>query len=43
LPVVEPGFAEIHVPHWGGIEQRHGFVHGGVVGMLLTRRPATPR
>lgn len=25
---------EIHVPHWEGIEQQHGFVHGGVVGMI---------
>ena len=25
---------EIHVPHWDGIEQQHGFVHGGVVGMI---------
>jgi len=25
---------EIHVPHWTGIEQQHGFVHGGVVGMI---------
>jgi uncharacterized protein (TIGR00369 family) len=34
LPVVEHGRAEIHVPHWEGIEQQHGFVHGGVVGMI---------
>jgi uncharacterized protein (TIGR00369 family) len=34
LPVVEPGLTEIHVPHWEGIEQQHGFVHGGVVGMI---------
>ena len=34
LPVVEPGCTEIHVPHWEGIEQQHGFVHGGVVGMI---------
>lgn len=34
LPVVEPGRTEIHVPHWEGIEQQHGFVHGGVVGMI---------
>jgi len=34
LPVVEHGRAEIHVPHWDGIEQQHGFVHGGVVGMI---------
>lgn len=34
LPVVEPGRTEIHIPHWEGIEQQHGFVHGGVVGMI---------
>ncbi|NHC08385.1 PaaI family thioesterase [Azonexus fungiphilus] len=34
LPVVEHGQTEIHVPHWDGIEQQHGFVHGGVVGMI---------
>jgi uncharacterized protein (TIGR00369 family) len=34
MPVVEPGYTEIHVPHWGGIEQQHGFVHGGVIGMI---------
>jgi uncharacterized protein (TIGR00369 family) len=34
LPVVEHGRAEIHLPHWTGVEQQHGFVHGGVVGMI---------
>jgi len=34
LPVVEHGRTEIHVPHWNCIEQQHGFVHGGVVGMI---------
>jgi uncharacterized protein (TIGR00369 family) len=34
LPVVEYGRTEIHLPHWDGIEQQHGFVHGGVVGMI---------
>ncbi len=34
LPLVEHGRTEIHVPHWEGIEQQHGFVHGGVVGMI---------
>jgi uncharacterized protein (TIGR00369 family) len=34
LQVVEHGRAEIHLPHWDGIEQQHGFVHGGVVGMI---------
>lgn len=34
MPLVEVGRTEIHVPHWHGIEQQHGFVHGGVVGMI---------
>lgn len=34
LPVVVQGATEIHVPHWDGVEQQHGFVHGGVVGMI---------
>ena len=34
LPVVEHGQTEIHLPHWTGVEQQHGFVHGGVVGMI---------
>ncbi|MCC7547242.1 MAG: PaaI family thioesterase [Burkholderiales bacterium] len=34
LPVIEHGRTEIHVPHWDGVEQQHGFVHGGVVGMI---------
>lgn len=34
IPMIEPGKVEIHLPHWHGIEQQHGFVHGGVVGMI---------
>ena len=34
LPVVEQGRTKIHLPHWQGVEQQHGFVHGGVVGMI---------
>ncbi|MCA1938436.1 MAG: PaaI family thioesterase [Dechloromonas sp.] len=34
LPRIEYGVTEIHVPHWDGIEQQHGYVHGGVVGMI---------
>jgi uncharacterized protein (TIGR00369 family) len=34
LPAVEHGRTEIHLPHWDGVEQQHGFVHGGVVGMI---------
>ena len=34
IPLVEHGRTEIHLPHWSGVEQQHGFVHGGVVGMI---------
>ena len=34
MPVIEHGRTEIHLPHWTGVEQQHGFVHGGVVGMI---------
>lgn len=34
LPVIKHGQTEIHLPHWSGVEQQHGFVHGGVVGMI---------
>lgn len=34
LSVVEHGLVEIHLPHWDGVEQQHGFIHGGVVGMI---------
>lgn len=32
--VVEPGYTEIHLPHKPEITQQHGFIHGGVVGMI---------
>lgn len=34
MPVIEHGYTEIHLPHWDGVEQQHGFVHGGIVGMI---------
>ncbi len=34
LPVVDTGRTDIHLPHWAGVEQQHGFVHGGIVGMI---------
>jgi uncharacterized protein (TIGR00369 family) len=34
LALVAHGRTEIHLPHWDGIGQQHGFVHGGVVGMI---------
>lgn len=34
MPVVEPGYTEIHLPFKPEITQQHGYVHGGVVGMI---------
>ena len=34
MPLIEHGRTEIHLPHWPDVEQQHGFVHGGVVGMI---------
>ncbi|MCK0510400.1 PaaI family thioesterase [Aromatoleum buckelii] len=34
LSVVEPGHVEIHLPFKPEITQQHGFIHGGVVGMI---------
>lgn len=34
MPVIEHGRTEIHLPHWEGIEQQHGYVHGGIVGTI---------
>src|SRR5579862_8948946 len=34
VSVVDHGRTEIHLPHWEGIEQQHGFVHGGIVGTI---------
>lgn len=34
LAVVEPGYAEIHLPFKPEVSQQHGFIHGGVVGMI---------
>lgn len=34
LAVVEPGYVEIHLPHRPEVTQQHGFIHGGVVGMI---------
>ena len=34
LSRVAAGRADILLPHWQGVEQQHGFVHGGVVGMI---------
>ena len=34
MSLVEPGYVEIHLPHKAEITQQHGFIHGGVVGMI---------
>ena len=34
LVVVEPGRVEIELPHDARITQQHGFIHGGIVGMI---------
>lgn len=34
MALVEPGYVEIHLPHKPEITQQHGFIHGGVVGMI---------
>lgn len=34
LPVVEAGYTEIHLPYRPEVTQQHGYVHGGIVGMI---------
>lgn len=34
LAVIEPGYTEIHLPHKAEVTQQHGYIHGGVVGMI---------
>jgi uncharacterized protein (TIGR00369 family) len=34
MPVIEPGYTEIHLPQRLDITQQHGYIHGGVVGMI---------
>ena len=34
LAVVEPGCTEIHLPWRAEITQQHGYIHGGIVGMI---------
>ena len=34
LAVVDPGYVEIHLAYKPEITQQHGFIHGGVVGMI---------
>ncbi|HZH57151.1 PaaI family thioesterase [Yanghanlia caeni] len=34
LAAVSTGSVEIRMPHWNGVEQQHGFVHGGIVSTI---------
>ncbi|MBI4740839.1 MAG: PaaI family thioesterase [Betaproteobacteria bacterium] len=34
MPVIEAGYTEVHLPHKAEVTQQHGFIHGGVVGMI---------
>lgn len=34
MAVVEAGYTEIHLPHKPEITQQHGYIHGGIVGMI---------
>ena len=34
LPVIEPGYCEIHLPFKAELTQQHGFFHGGVIGAI---------
>jgi len=34
MPVIEAGYTEIHLPYRPEITQQHGYIHGGVVGMI---------
>jgi uncharacterized protein (TIGR00369 family) len=34
MTLIEPGFCEIRLPYQPKLTQQHGFVHGGIVGMI---------
>lgn len=34
MAVVEAGYTEIHLPYKPEVTQQHGYIHGGVVGMI---------
>ena len=34
IAAVEPGYVEIHLPYREEVSQQHGYVHGGIVGMI---------
>ena len=34
MQVIEAGYTEIHLPYKPEVTQQHGYIHGGVVGMI---------
>ena len=34
ITALEPGFCEVMLPHRADLTQQHGFIHGGVTGMI---------
>ena len=34
LAGLEPGYAEVHLPYRDDLTQQHGFIHGGITGMI---------
>jgi uncharacterized protein (TIGR00369 family) len=34
MPVIEAGYTEIHLPYRPQLTQQHGYIHGGIVGMI---------
>ncbi|HRF13495.1 MAG: PaaI family thioesterase [Candidatus Accumulibacter phosphatis] len=34
MAVVEAGYTEIHLPYKPEVTQQHGYIHGGIVGMI---------
>ncbi len=35
MTIVAPGYTEIRLPYRADLTQQHGFLHGGIVGMIL--------
>jgi len=34
ITAIEPGYCEVTLPHKDGLTQQHGFIHGGITGMI---------
>jgi len=34
ITAIEPGYCEVTVPHKESLTQQHGFIHGGITGMI---------